>query len=130
MVKLTAAKVRILDKPGMPADGAGLHLRIAPGGSRQWIPRATIGGTLLPAGSIFLPLFRGMDCDLIWLGIIVVKSIEIGLPTPPVEPRVFAISTLVRGRMGLHVVFRGIVWFLVAEAVVMIVLFAFPEVAT
>ena len=44
MAKLTAAKVRTLDKPGMHGDGAGLYLRIAPGGSKQWIHRATIGG--------------------------------------------------------------------------------------
>ena len=44
MAKLTAAKVRTLGKPGMIGDGGGLYLRIAPGGSKQWIQRATIGG--------------------------------------------------------------------------------------
>ena len=44
MAKLTAARVRTLDKPGMHGDGAGLYLRIAPGGSKQWIFRATVGG--------------------------------------------------------------------------------------
>ncbi len=44
MGKLTAAKVRTLAKPGLHGDGAGLYLRIAPGGSKQWVHRVTIGG--------------------------------------------------------------------------------------
>ncbi len=41
---LTAMKVRALDKPGMHGDGRGLYLRIAAGGSKGWILRATIDG--------------------------------------------------------------------------------------
>ena len=59
-----------------------------------------------------------------------VKFIEIGLLTPPVGLNVFAVSTLVQGQIGLDVIFRGILWFLVAEAAVMTILFAFPEVTT
>ena len=44
MTALTAAKVKALTKPGMRHDGRGLYLRVAPGGSKGWMLRATIDG--------------------------------------------------------------------------------------
>ena len=44
MVRLTAARVRALDTPGKYYDQHGLILRVAPGGSKQWIWRGTIRG--------------------------------------------------------------------------------------
>ena len=44
MTALTAAKVKALTKPGMHHDGRGLYLRVAPGGSKSWMLRATIDG--------------------------------------------------------------------------------------
>ena len=41
---LTVAKIRSLKVPGRYADGRGLYLRIAPGGSKGWILRTTIAG--------------------------------------------------------------------------------------
>lgn len=44
MGKLTAASVRGIHKPGKYYDQHGLVLRVAPGGSRQWIWRGTVRG--------------------------------------------------------------------------------------
>ena len=44
MGKLSAAKVKSLSKPGFHGDGGTLYLRIAPGGSKQWMQRIVIGG--------------------------------------------------------------------------------------
>ena len=44
MGKLTAAMVRGLSAPGRYGDGGTLFLRIAPGGSKGWVQRLTIGG--------------------------------------------------------------------------------------
>ena len=44
MAKLTAAKVKALDKPGMHGDGDGLYLRVAYTGAKSWAFRATIDG--------------------------------------------------------------------------------------
>ena len=44
MAKLTAAKIKSLTKPGMHGDGDGLYLRVAPGGSRQWVQRIVVNG--------------------------------------------------------------------------------------
>jgi hypothetical protein len=43
MGKLTAAMVRGLSVPGRYGDGGTLFLRIAPGGSKSWVQRLTIG---------------------------------------------------------------------------------------
>lgn len=42
--RLSARAVATLTEPGRYADGGGLHLVIAPGGSRKWVFRYTIGG--------------------------------------------------------------------------------------
>ena len=42
MSKLTALEVKNLSQPGRYGDGDGLYLRIAPGGSKQWIQRILI----------------------------------------------------------------------------------------
>jgi integrase len=44
--RLTALKVARAKKPGMYTDGGSLYLRIAPGGSRQWIFRYVTNGRL------------------------------------------------------------------------------------
>ena len=44
MEKLTAAKAKSLSKPGRYGDGDGLYLRIAPGGSKQWVLRIVVQG--------------------------------------------------------------------------------------
>ena len=41
---LSARKIESLSKPGMYSDGGTLFLRIAPGGSRQWVQRLTVKG--------------------------------------------------------------------------------------
>ena len=42
--KLTASKVRSVEDPGRYADGNGLFLVVAPGGSKSWVLRTTIRG--------------------------------------------------------------------------------------
>ena len=82
-------------------------------------------GLMLLTIPIFLPLFQALGYDLVWLGVIIVKFIEIGLLTPPVGLNVYAAKTLVPD-VPLETIFRGVGWFLVAETGVMVLLFAFP----
>jgi tripartite ATP-independent transporter DctM subunit len=83
-------------------------------------------GIILLTVPIFLPMFKALGLDLIWFGVIVVKYIEIGLITPPVGLNVYAIKSLVGDRIALGTIFRGCAWFLVAEAIIMTLLIAFP----
>ncbi|MCK9509948.1 MAG: TRAP transporter large permease subunit [Pigmentiphaga sp.] len=85
-------------------------------------------GVMLLSLPIFLPMFDAMGYDLIWFGIIVVKFIEIGLLTPPLGMNVFAVRTVLPKEVSLERVYAGLGWFLLAEAVVMVLLFAFPAI--
>ena len=42
--KLTVKKVRAISEPGLYGDGNTLFLRVAPGGSKQWVQRVVIRG--------------------------------------------------------------------------------------
>lgn len=42
--KLSVVKIGRLSQPGMYSDGDGLYVRVAPGGSKQWIHRFTLEG--------------------------------------------------------------------------------------
>ena len=46
MATLTAAKVRDVSKAGRYGDGGGLYLSVAPGGSKSWVMRVTVGGSV------------------------------------------------------------------------------------
>ena len=85
-------------------------------------------GVMLLSVAVLLPVFERLDFDLIWLGIIIVKYIEIGLITPPVGLNVFAAKSVAPDQISLPTIFRGVVWFLVAEVFVMACLLGFPSI--
>src|SRR5215831_19854222 len=48
--RLSAVRVAGAKTPGYYADGGNLYLRVAPGGSKQWIFRFTLAGKTRDAG--------------------------------------------------------------------------------
>ena len=48
--RLTALKVARAKRPGMYADGGSLYLRVADGGSKQWVFRYVVNGRLRDMG--------------------------------------------------------------------------------
>ena len=48
--RLTALKVARAKRPGMYADGGSLYLRVAEGGSKQWVFRYVTNGRLRDMG--------------------------------------------------------------------------------
>ncbi|MBJ3775333.1 TRAP transporter large permease [Acuticoccus mangrovi] len=85
-------------------------------------------GVLLLTLPILLPIFHATDMNLIWVGIILVKYIEIGMLTPPVGLNVFVMKSIMGGRVSLIDIFKGVSWFLLAEVIVMALLIAFPSI--
>ena len=49
--RLTALKVARAKRPGMYADGGSLYLRVAEGGSKQWVFGSVINGRLRDIGT-------------------------------------------------------------------------------
>jgi C4-dicarboxylate transporter, DctM subunit len=77
---------------------------------------------------IFFPLVKSLGFDPIWFGIIIVIMVEAGLITPPVGMNVFVIKGIAPD-VPMYTIFRGIVPFLVATAVLLILLFVWPQIA-
>lgn len=92
-----------------------------------------LGCVLDPFSVVFLavpllaPIIRGLGINSIWYGILVVKMTTIGMFTPPVGLNVYMFKTL-RPDFSYSEVFRGALWFLSAEAVVMALLITFPQI--
>ena len=81
---------------------------------------------------IFLPMVMGMDFHgldptekAIWFGILALMVVEIGLITPPVGMNVYIINSLARD-VPMAETFRGVVPFLISDAVRVALLVAFP----
>lgn len=87
-------------------------------------------GLMLLTLPVFQPMFQAVHLDLIWVGVIVVKYIEIGLLTPPVGLNAYVVKGVVGDAVPLTTIFRGLAWFIGAEAVIMVLLIAFPEIST
>jgi C4-dicarboxylate transporter DctM subunit len=87
----------------------------------------------IPAGMlitlpIIYPVIKNLGFDPIWFGVIVVILMEMGLITPPVGLNVYAISGIARD-IPMATIFRGIVPFLGAMAVCLLLIILFPQIA-
>ena len=132
---------RMLGMSGLPTQmaaifdslGAGFHGMLA-----FYVVVVIILGTIVDSVSIMLimvPLFlaalKFFEIDLVWFGIVTVIATEIGLLTPPLGLSVFVVhSTLNRPDVTLKDIFAGAAPFAVAMLFVLILVIAFPPIAT
>ena len=87
-------------------------------------------GAMLLTLPVLLPVLTASNVDLIWFGVFLVKFLEIGMITPPIGLNVFVIKGVVGNAIPLTTIFRGILWFLVADAICVALLIAFPGIVT
>ena len=73
---------------------------------------------------IVYPVIVGLGFDPIWFGVIMVRVAEIGLVTPPFGLNLFILSQVTEVPLGT--VFRGVIPFLVADCLHVILLVAIP----
>jgi tripartite ATP-independent transporter DctM subunit len=76
---------------------------------------------------IFIPVILALGFDPIWFGVILCLMCEMALITPPVGMNVFVISGM--SGVPMYTVFRGILPFLIAMVIGMIILIAFPQIS-
>ena len=76
---------------------------------------------------VIFPLVTKMGFDPIWFGVVMVLVMEMGLITPPVGLNVFALSGVTG--IPLHTVFRGVLPFVLAMVLCIILLIIFPQLA-
>jgi len=85
-------------------------------------------GMVLITVPVFLPVVTSFGYDPVWFGIIVVIVVEIGLISPPVGMNIFVIQAQFRD-LDLLAIYRGIVPFLLAPLILVILLFLLPGIA-
>src|SRR5579872_2789313 len=78
---------------------------------------------------IVFPVVTAMGFDPIWFGVIIVMTVELGLIHPPVGMNVFVIKSVVKD-VKFSTIFAGVAPFIVADILRLIILIAFPVIAT
>ena len=75
---------------------------------------------------IFYPIVLDMGGDLIWFGILVVVAVEISLITPPIGLNVHVLKTIVKDKIKLNTIFKGVVPFVTMDIIRIIILLLIP----
>jgi tripartite ATP-independent transporter DctM subunit len=78
---------------------------------------------------IFVPPLIELGANPIWLGILVAKTLEIGMITPPIGLNAFVLKSVVPS-FSLREIFGGIWWFLQVELLTLILILFIPALAT
>ncbi len=79
---------------------------------------------------VFNPIVAGAGIDPIWYATIVIVSVEIGLITPPVGLNLYAAKGVAEADVSLEDIIAGILPFLAAEIVSLMIIFGFPQLST
>ena len=77
---------------------------------------------------IVLPIVQDADWSLLWFGIVLTKLLEIGMVTPPIGMNIFVIKGVVGNIATTTQIFRGVMWFILMDLVVLAVLAIWPEI--
>lgn len=83
-------------------------------------------GAMMITLPVLLPIFRAQGIDLVWFGVVLVKLLEIGMISPPVGMNVFVIRNVASQYATVAQIFKGVVPFLAADMVVVVLSIAFP----
>lgn len=86
-------------------------------------------GIMLVTIPVLSPMWDAAGLNMVWVGVIVVKLLEIGLLTPPVGLNAFVIKSVVGDQVELGAIFRGLLWFVGIEMLLVVVLVMFPQIS-
>jgi C4-dicarboxylate transporter, DctM subunit len=78
---------------------------------------------------IIFPVIQQLGFDPIWFGVIIVMTVELGLIHPPVGMNVFVIKSVVP-EVSFLTIFSGVLPFIATDILRLIILIAFPIIAT
>ena len=76
---------------------------------------------------VVLPIILSLGFDPIWFGVCVVKTVEIGMITPPVGINVYVVKG-VAPHIPMEDIFRGIIPFFVVDIIVLALMIALPQI--
>ncbi len=77
---------------------------------------------------IFLPIIEMLQLDPVWFGVVIVLVMQIGMMTPPVGMNVYVLAGIARD-VPMHKIFKGVVPFVIAAVIVVLIVLLVPELA-
>jgi len=77
---------------------------------------------------IFYPVVTRLGFDPIWFGVVIVLVVEMGMISPPVGMTMFVVKGIAP-EIPIETIFKGVLPFVIAVAVLMVLLVAFPQMA-
>ena len=83
---------------------------------------------MILATPIFFPVAMKLGYDPIWFSIVIGVTMMIGVITPPVAVAAFIVKNITHESIGR--IYRGVVPFLITLVISLVLLFAFPDLAT
>ena len=78
---------------------------------------------------IIFPVIMALGFDPIWFGVIIVMTVELGLIHPPVGMNIFVIKSVIED-VKMSTIFYGVFPFIITDIIRLIILIAFPILAT
>ncbi len=101
----------------------GLLLAFIAGSFLDWI------SIVLLFVPIFMPLVKAAGFDPVWFCILFLIIIQTSYLTPPMAPAIFYLRGISPPEMTLGDMFRGVVPFILAQLLTLIIVMLFPEIA-
>jgi tripartite ATP-independent transporter DctM subunit len=78
---------------------------------------------------MFYPLLHGLGFEDLWVGILIIKIVEIASITPPIGMNVYVLKGVVGDVVSLGGLFQGIIPFFIMDILTLAVLVAFPQIS-
>ncbi|WP_158966956.1 TRAP transporter large permease [Chachezhania sediminis] len=79
---------------------------------------------------IFFPILNALQVDLLWFGLMMLVSLEIGLCTPPFGILLFVIQGVLGGRISIREIYLSVLPFIGLQLVVLGLILVFPGLIT
>jgi len=77
---------------------------------------------------VFFPVVTKLGFDPIWFGVIIVLVVEMGMISPPIGMTMFIVKGIAPD-IPIETIFKGVLPFTIAVALLMLALLAFPQIA-
>ena len=79
---------------------------------------------------IYIPIVVGLGLDPVWFGILFVVNMQMAYITPPYGLNLFYMKAVAPKEVGLTDIYRGALPFILIQALLLIILMAFPPLVT
>ena len=79
---------------------------------------------------ISIPLVRSFGIDPLWFSVAFLVTLQMSYLTPPMAPSIFYLKAIAPSSMKLKEMYAGVVPFIACQAIILLLLILFPQLAT